>query len=297
MDLRAIKTFVRVAELESFTRAAEELNYVQSTATMQVKQLEHELGRPLFDRMGKKVSLTAFGREYLSYAYELLHLVEKGERLGKEDAPLRGLLRVGVSESLMVSVLTGLLPAFKARFPGVSMRFKTGHIVELVGQLKRNELDLLYISANLNTDPDLCCHYRRAERIVFLAGPGHPLAGRTSIPFPELMEEEFLVTEYEGVCNGRLRELAAHHGAVLRTAMEVDSAYAVTELIKRGMNSVVFLPECYVAEHLAAGQLAELDVDVEPQTYYSQIFTHRSRWVAPYMEEFIKAVKEHRPEG
>jgi DNA-binding transcriptional LysR family regulator len=123
------------------------------------------------------------------------------------------------------------------------------------------------------------------------------MAGRESIPLEELLEEEFLLTEFEGVCSGRLRELAARRGAVLRTSIEVDSAYAVTELVKQGMGTVAFLPECYAAEHLAAGRLAALPVEVEPQTYYSQIFTHRSRWVPPFAEEFIKAVKNHRPEG
>ena len=58
MDIKSIRTFVRVAELKSFTKAANEMNYVQSTVTMQIKQLEKELGYPLFDRIGKKVSLT-----------------------------------------------------------------------------------------------------------------------------------------------------------------------------------------------------------------------------------------------
>ena len=68
MDIKSIRTFVRVAELKSFTKAANEMNYVQSTVTMQIKQLEKELGYPLFDRIGKKVSLTLNGMQFLSYA-------------------------------------------------------------------------------------------------------------------------------------------------------------------------------------------------------------------------------------
>ena len=69
MDIRNIRAFVRVAELKSFSKAAAELDYVQSTVTMQVRQLEQELGYPLFDRIGKRVSLTAMGAEFLTCSF------------------------------------------------------------------------------------------------------------------------------------------------------------------------------------------------------------------------------------
>ena len=89
MDIKNVETFVKVAELESFTRASEALSYVQSTVTMQIKQLEKELGFPLFDRIGKKISLTDSGREFLDVAYELLHSVEKAESIGKNKKELQ----------------------------------------------------------------------------------------------------------------------------------------------------------------------------------------------------------------
>ena len=79
MDIRSIETFIKVAELGSITKAADELNYVQSTVTTQIKQLEKELGYPLFDRIGKKISLTVMGERFLSIAYELLKVSEKAE--------------------------------------------------------------------------------------------------------------------------------------------------------------------------------------------------------------------------
>ena len=115
MDIRNIQTFIRVAELKSFTKAADELNYVQSTVTMQIQQLEKELGYPLFDRIGKKVSLTSLGMEFLTYAYEILHAVEKAETLGRNSDNAHGILRLGVSESILFGVLADFLPAFKEK--------------------------------------------------------------------------------------------------------------------------------------------------------------------------------------
>ncbi|MFR1801691.1 MAG: LysR family transcriptional regulator, partial [Faecalispora jeddahensis] len=68
MELRNVATFLRVAECESFTKAAEQLGYVQSTVTIQIQQLEAEICVPLFDRLGKHVSLTSSGQEFMVYA-------------------------------------------------------------------------------------------------------------------------------------------------------------------------------------------------------------------------------------
>lgn len=112
MDIKNVKTFIKVAELGSFTKAAEELLYVQSTVTIQIKQLEKELGFPLFDRVGRKIFLTAAGEEFLSLAYELVNMLSSAERIGGKSQ--QTLLRIGVSESLLFSVITDFLPNFKS---------------------------------------------------------------------------------------------------------------------------------------------------------------------------------------
>ena len=70
MELKNIRTFIKVAELENFTKASQELGYAQSTVTMQIQQLENELHANLFERNGKRIRLSAAGREFLKYAYK-----------------------------------------------------------------------------------------------------------------------------------------------------------------------------------------------------------------------------------
>ena len=146
MDIRNVKTFIRVAELKSFTKAAENLNYVQSTVTAQIQQLEKELGYALFDRIGKRISLTVMGENFLSIAYELLHVSEKAETLNANAPDVNGVLRIGVSESLLISVFKDLIPEFKSKFKNVELRIRSGHTVDLLEQLKQNNLDLLFVS-------------------------------------------------------------------------------------------------------------------------------------------------------
>ena len=295
MDIRNIRAFVRVAELKSFSKAAAELDYVQSTVTMQVRQLEQELGYPLFDRIGKRVSLTAMGAEFLTCAYEILHAVGKAESLGREMGNAGGVLRVGVLESLLFGAMQDLLPGFRSSYPQVELQLKMGQTTELLQKLKENELDMVYLSAGLNTDPDLRCCYRRQENLVFLAGPSHPLASKEHVSVSELMEYDFVVTERSGICYGRLRELAARHNAMLHDPVEVDSTAVIARLVRSGMG-LAFLPEYAVADHLAAGSLVKLDVELEPQIYHSQILCHKNRWISPFMEALIAHIRKARPE-
>ena len=293
MDIRTLNTFVRAVELGSFTKAAEELNYVQSTVTMQIQQLEKELGYPLFDRIGNKLSVTVPGMEFLHYAYEILHTVKKAEMLGKRAEDIHGVLRLGVSESILIGTLMELLPAFKTRYPHLDLRIKTGHTTELLEQLKQNQLDMLYLSANRNTDPDFSCHHLHKEHLVFISGPEHPLAARQNISFSELMQYPFLVTEREGICHGRLKELSAQYQTGINTSIEIDNIAVITELVARGMG-IAFLPEYAIQKHIAERRLLKLDVVIPEQIYYSQVLCHKSKWMSPFMTGLLEQIKSAR---
>ncbi len=291
MDLRCVKTFVKVAELESFTKAAEHLSYVQSTVTMQIQQLENELGFPLFDRIGKRISLTSFGKEFLNYAYELLHIAGKAQTLGQNKICERGRLRVGVPESVMFAKLMTILPQFKSKYRDIELCIKTGHTTQLLKELKQNELDIVYTSADLNTDPDICCYDTKKEHIVFVCGKNHPLAAKKGVSAKELMSYEFLVTEREGVCYTRLRQIAAQHNEVVLTSVEVDSVHVITELVIKEMG-IAFLPEYAITDKLQSGEIVKIDVNIALQEYYSQILCHKSRWISPVVRALIDIIKK-----
>lgn len=292
MDIRNIKTFVRVAELKSFSRAAEELSYVQSTVTIQIQQLEKELGYSLFDRIGKRVSLTQPGGEFLYYAYEILHAFEKAENLGKDAVHFSGTLKVGVLESLLTGPLQELLPEFKDKHKNITLKVKTDEATELLRKLKQNQLDMIYITAGLNTDPDLICLAKKTENLIFLCEPNHPLAGRKNVPAEEIFKYNFAVTEHTGFCYRRLREIAAQHNAMLHESVELDSTSVISNLAHKGMG-IAFLPEYAVKRHLNEGYLVEINTSLQKQTYFSQLLCHKNRWLTPAMKDFKEMLEEN----
>lgn len=122
MEIRNLITFLRVAELQNFTRAAQELGYSQSNVSAQIKQLEQELDRRLFDRIGKNVFLTSYGEAMIPYAKQVVSTVLQMETFMKSEAALEGTVRVGITDSLSELRLDDALLSFHRRFPRRSWR-------------------------------------------------------------------------------------------------------------------------------------------------------------------------------
>ena len=296
MDIKNIETFLRVAELENFTKAAEELSYAQSTVTAQIQQLEQELGFPLFDRVGKRVSLTQLGEKFRSHADDILHIWFQACMLGRKEEEMSGTLYIGVLESLLFSAIPDVLEQFRTRYKNVEVQIRMGQASELTALLKQNRLDLIYISGNLSTEPGLSRRYARKENLIFFAAPNHPLAERKNIPLSEVLEYNIIATEHGGFCYTRLNELASAQRLLLKHCLLVDSTVAVAELVSRGMG-LSFLPEYSIAKHLKESRLVKLDIDVPPQGYFSQILYHKNKWIAPFVDGFVDIVREIRPES
>ena len=289
MDMESIKTFLEVAGQESFTRAAEELNYAQSTITLRIQRLEEELGFPLFERIGRKNHLTDAGREFLPRAAEILRIMGEASALGHSDANLQGTLRVGASESLLFSMVLPVLPVLHQRFPKVDIQLKIGQTAELIPLLKQNHLDLLFVSHISLNDPALVCRYRRQEAVGFFAGPNHPLAVQNHIPPEQVFTFPFITTEPTGLCCGLLHQLAADCGGTVNHFISVDNFNAIRALLPQS-ESISYLPCHTLAPDVAAGTLVQLDVAHETRFACCQLLHHKSKWLSPFMEHFIYLV-------
>lgn len=295
MDLDNIKTFVTVANLGSYTKAAAELNYAQSTITSQIQQLEQELKFPLFERIGRKNYLTSGGQEFLPHAVQIVRTLQESKVVGQDPQKIEGTLRIGVLESLLFAGVLGVLLKFRTEYPKVDVMIKIGQAADIMEMLRQNQLDIAYVSYSRNSDPSLVCAYIREEPIFFMAAAKHPLAGRVDIPMEEVLSYPFVVAERSGRCYGRLVELAAENKLTLRHSVMVDNLPAIARLLE-DEQSITFLAEYAMEEELTAGKVALLDVDIPMQSYFSQILYHKNKYLAPYMESFIRHIQEYRPE-
>ena len=144
MELRTINTFLHIAELHSFSRAARELGYSQSAVSSQIAQLEAELGTPLFDRVGKTVRLTDAGLTFQDYARTLLATAQQAKAALQPAREVRGTLRIALADSVCSTFLPDLLLHYHARCPEVELVLRTATADEMLQWLSSNEVDLAY---------------------------------------------------------------------------------------------------------------------------------------------------------
>ena len=142
MDLKNLNTFVQVAESGSFTRAGESLGYSQPTISIQIKQLEQELGIQLFDRIGHTVRLTAKGQDALLYAQRICHMCQEMTSESGRTTNLQGTIRLATADSMCAPLLSKGFSQFRVRYPHISLKVTTAGTDELFRLLDHNEADI-----------------------------------------------------------------------------------------------------------------------------------------------------------
>ena len=144
MDIRNLTTFVQVAELGSFSRAAQALGYSQPSISVQIRQLEQELGFQLFDRIGHAVRLTDKGRDALVYAQQVCRLCREMAKDSPEGEKRDVLIRLAASDSLSAYLLEERFSLIRKRYSGIRLSLTAAGTDELFRLLNHNEVDLVY---------------------------------------------------------------------------------------------------------------------------------------------------------
>ena len=157
MEIRNLITFTKVAETQSLSKAAKLLGYAQSTVTMQMQQLEQELGAQLYERVGKQIRITQTGQEFLSYAAAIVRMSEDALKVGKQDtSAITGSLRLGISGQLSCERLSSRIARYLQDYPQVDVNVQViAEPEELLFRLRHNDIDLALTLDLLRTDTDL----------------------------------------------------------------------------------------------------------------------------------------------
>ena len=299
MELRTINTFLHIAELHSFSRAARELGYSQSAVSAQVAQLEAELETPLFDRVGKTVRLTDAGQTFLTYARSLLATAEQAKAALQPARQVSGTLRVALADSVCSTFLPDLLQRYHALCPQVELVLRTATDDEMLQMLGSNQIDLAYTCLLYTSDaaddmllqPSVVLAVDEPEPICVVAPAGHPLAGQAEVTLQELAGQEFLLTERGMSYRDALDQCMAAQGLAIKPFLELGSASLLCQMVEHGMG-LSFLPEYIVQNALAAGTLARLNVPACRVEMRRQLFYHRDKWLTPQMKAFITLVQK-----
>ncbi len=287
MDIKNLNTFVHVAELNSFTKAAEVLGYSQSTISFQIKQLENELNCQLFERIYHTIALTDKGREVLDYAHQMIKLTKKLESSIQNTQSIHGHIRLALADSLTYSLLKDKFVEFMKMFPNITLKITSAGTEELFRLLNHNEVDMILTldSHIYNTEYIIV----KEEKIstCFVVANNHPLSKKNKVTIHELISYPFLLTE-KGMSYRRIfDEELAKMSLEVQPVLELGSTHLICSLIEQGIG-VSLLPEYVVKQSIEEGKLKRLDVEGMNIEVWKQLLYHRDKWVSPQMEAIIQ---------
>lgn len=289
MELRNLTTFIRVSELRSFSEAARQLEYSQSAVSTQIKQLELELETPLFERIGRTVTLTAKGHEFLEYAQEIIRISEKAQNSIKNIPMESGVLRIAMAESLCISFFPEILRRYHECYPRVHITIKTGITDDMFKMLLQNEVDMIYTLDERIYQKDLNLLLDEPEPVCFVAPKGHPLENKKNILLEQLISYPFVLTEKYMSYRHQLDQALAAKGLEMTPDLELGNTEILKQLVLKGMG-LSFLPRFVVQKELETGKLIALDVSDFSAKIWRQLIEHKGKWVTPAMKNMTDLI-------
>lgn len=286
MDLKNIRTFIYVAELANFTKAAELLGFSQSTVSFQIKQLENELNVKLFERINHTVKLTEQGRGFLNYAHEMDKLTQEMEVLLREEKEITGHIRVAMADSLCV-LFGDRLEQFWLQNPKISLKVIAAGTEEMIRLLNHNEVDLVFTLDNHIYDTEYIILREEKINTHFVAVSDCPLASGRPISIHDIINYPFLLTEkgmsYRRLMDERLAALSLEVHPVLETG----NTEVICRLVEQGAGCS-FLPDYVTEEGVKQGRLIRLLVEDFQIEVWKQLICHRDKWISPQMEAVME---------
>lgn len=287
MDIKNVRTFVKVAELSNFTKASQELGYAQSTVTSQIQQLENELKVSLFDRHGKLVSLSNAGKEFLQYAYQMIQCETQAIDCFSFHGELKGELRIGIMETIAASKYSKIFQDFVILHPKVSLKLQIVTTHESLDYIQKGLLDFIFLLDEKTYQPNIVTAIETPAKIAFFCAPDSPLAKSDEICLDVLLQKPFILTE-KG-CNYRnvFETYLASQNKSLTCITEIGYTPYIIDAVKR-QHGIGLLPLISLREAISKNEITLLNVTDYQLKMYIQVMYHKNKGLSHLMDAFLK---------
>lgn len=250
MDVSDLRVFEAVARHGNMSRAAQELNTVQSNVTARIRALEAELGVLLFQRHARGVSAAPAGQRMLPFVGQIAKLLADAKAAALDDGAPNGSLRLGGMETTTALRLSPLLSHFAKTYPDVDLTITTGTTARLVGEVVDGKLDAAFVSGPVN-HPELRQEAFFHEELVLITAPSIQAARELAA----LGELRIIVFQAGCSYRQRLEAMLADMGIVTARPLEFGSLDAIIACVSAGVG-VSLLPRGVVAQAGQAGRVA-----------------------------------------
>ncbi len=291
MEIRNLITFVQVAELNSFTKAAKALGYSQSTVSFQIKQLETELNCMLFERINHTISLTEKGREVLAYAQQISHITEEFKENLSNSEELSGHIHIVTPDSICEMMLTQNYNDFYHHYPKIFLKFSTADTDDMFRILDHNEADVIFTLDSHVYHQDYIIAKEERISTHFVTSANSPLAHRKTLSIKDILDQPFILTEKKMGYRRVFDEMLAQKSLEIHPVLEIGRTDLITTSLEKGV-AISFLPDFVTQKKVDEGKLVHLDIVDFEIDIWKQLIYHRNKWISKHFNAFIQYVME-----
>lgn len=288
MDLRRFITLKTVVEEGSFMRASQKLCCTQSTVTFHIQQLEQELSLQLFEKIGRRMCLTAAGKNILPYVYELTNVMSSIRQAAQQDSAPTGELRVATGETLLAYKMPQVLQYFKQRAPQVRLSLQSLNCYVIRDALLDDKVDL-GVFYRVGNDRALTMQHFGEQPLVLVASPN--FSGYDFTQPQQHIPVSFVINEPQCVFRQIFESTLRERAITLENTIELWSIESIKQCVA-GNLGVSFLPRFTVERELASGELQELPFSPMPMTITALCAHHSGKAVSPAMRVFMECMEE-----
>ncbi len=292
MNTKNLITFKTILEMGSFQKAANKLNYTQSTVTFQIKQLEEELALKLFEKIGRRMELTQAGRDILPYVDTILQGAEQINNYGKKMSEITGSLKLAIPDSILIYTIQPFIQAFSHEAPNIQLVINSVQS-EDVNQAVMDGTADIGINCEKDSYPDTIIHkYLGTYRILLVAAP---FADSSLLDFTTPHQRKpfsLICNEPNGYYQLEMDKYLAEKDIVLEPYMKVQSIEAVKRCVMNNLGIAV-VPTYSIVEELKNGSLMPVKTELDEKRYRSIYVYHKNKWISPQMELALNLLRKY----
>ncbi|KEK23496.1 LysR family transcriptional regulator [Bacillus gaemokensis] len=289
MELRQLEYFLAVSKELHFTKAAEKLNISQPSLSQQIRALEHEFGMPLFDRIGKKISLTEAGRILFSHSKKVFHEIEQARTAIQE---LNGLQQGNLTVGALLTVINYLLPPailnFNALYPNIELSvlgLRTGEIRE---KLLQNELDIGITFLPVQDKEIISIPLYQSE-LTLVVPTGHELTQHTTVTMEVLQKYPVILLPKNFFLTQLITLHCQNFNFTPKPILEISTMESLIHMVSKGMGITV-LPKPYI-DFLQSNSIQAIKIKNPTPTIEIGIIYRKDKYMCAATREFIEQLK------
>ncbi|WP_058913861.1 LysR family transcriptional regulator [Entomohabitans teleogrylli] len=288
MDLRRFITLKTVVEEGSFARAARRLCCTQSTVTFHIQQLEQELSLKLFEKIGRRMYLTAAGKTVMPQVHELTRVMDTIRHAAHQEQEPGGELRVAIGETLLAYKMPDVLLRFKRRAPGVRLALRSLNCYVIRDALLTDEADL-GVFYRVGNDAALQMDSFGEHPLVLVASA--ELAGVDFTRYGQHIPVSFIINEPQCLFRQIFESTLRQRSITLENTIELWSIESIKRCVASNLG-VSFLPRFAVEKELRSGELRALPFTENPLVIKAICAHHAGKVLSPAMEIFMQCMQE-----